>query len=109
MASMPGQAFLQGNQIFLRAPAPQDANGAQPVMFSPPTAPTQSPLAPQQPGQMQPQTNPQLAAQPLQQMAMARAPMSTFQPVNQPVKPGKTAISRAMPIRPSFQSSQVPG
>ena len=109
MASMPGQAFVQGNQIFLRAPAPQDANAAQPVMFSSPTAPNQSPLAPQQPGQMQPQANPQLAAQPMQPMAMARAPMSTFQPVNQPVKPGKTAISRAMPIRPGLQTPTMPG
>ena len=111
MASMPGnltQAFVQGNQLFLRAPAPQDASAAQPVMFSSPTAPNQSPLAPQQPGQLQPQANPQLAAQPLQPMAMARAPMSTFQPVNQPVKQGKTAISRAMPIRHGFQSPQVP-
>lgn len=109
MASMPGQAFVQGNQIFLRAPAPQDANAAQPVMFSSPTAPNQSPLAPQQPGQMQPQANPQLAAQPMQPMAMARAPMSTFQPVNQPVKPGKTAISRAMPIRPGLTTPTMPG
>ena len=115
--SMPGnvggmQAFVQGNQIFLRGPAPQDANAAQPVMFSSPTAPNQSPLAPQQHGQVQPQANPQLAAQPMQPMAMARAPMSTlstYQPVNQPVKQGKTAISRAMPIRPGFQSPQVPG
>merc|ERR1719264_162990 len=99
------QMYVSNNQIFLRAPAPQDAS----AMFSPPTAPNQSPLAPQQPGQMQHQANPQLAAQPLQPMALARAPMSTFQPVNQPVKQGKTAISRAMPIRPSFQSSQVPG
>ena len=112
MASMPGnltQAFVQGNQLFLRAPAPQDANAAQPVMFSSPTAPNPSPLAPQQPGPMQPQANPQLAAQPLQPMAMARAPMSTFQPVNQPVKQGKTAISRAMPIRPGLQTPQMPG
>ena len=111
MAYMPaqGQAFIQGNQLIFRAPAPQDANAAQPVMFSPPATPSQSPMAHQQPGQVQAQAGAQLATQQMQPMALARPPMSTFQPVNQPVKQGKTAISRALPIRPGFQSPQVPG
>ena len=107
-----GQTILQGNQRILIAPAPQDPNNPQaaPIMFSPP-APNQSPIQAQQAQQMQPQNNPQIAAQSLQPMTMARPQMATFQPVGQSPKAGKTPISRALPqIRPGFSNAgPMPG
>lgn len=94
----PGQAFIQNGQIFVRAPGPQDGQGAPQIMFP-------------QAGMMQPQTlqpamNTQqlppgltTSMQPMTSMAASGGSTVVRAPVGYPSQPpsGKTQISRAPP------------